>query len=75
MPPLSDLIVGYREGDPIRGELITKYAGRCVSCGNRTYVVPSAFDILRRDDCDARLLCSFCDRKYPEEWTRVMGES
>ena len=74
MPGLSDLLVGYREGDPLRGEYLTKFAGRCYSCGNRVYVVPSAFDILRRDDCDARLICRQCDARYPGEWQRVMGD-
>ena len=73
MPGLSDLLVGYRERDPVRAELMTRYAGRCYSCGTRVYVVPSGFDILQRDDCDARLICSFCDRRYPGEWERVMG--
>jgi hypothetical protein len=74
VPALSDLLVGWRERDPIRNELLTKYAGRCYSCGNRVFVPPSAFEILRRDDCDARLICSFCDRRYPDEWPRVMGD-
>lgn len=73
MPGYSDLLIGYREGDPRRGETFTKYAGRCVSCGCRTYVLPSGFEILQRDDCDARLLCFQCDDKYPDEWTRAMG--
>lgn len=71
MPPISDLLVGYRERDPIRAELDTRYAGRCLSCNSRVFVTPSGFDILRRDDCDARLICNFCDRRYPDEWTRL----
>ena len=74
MPGYSDLLVGYRERDPVRTQLNldTKYAGDCVSCGNRVYVTPSGFDILRRDDCDARLVCTFCNERYPEEWERAM---
>lgn len=73
MPGYSDLLVGYREGDPFRQETFTKYAGRCISCGNRTHVTPSGFEILSRDDCDAKLICRQCDNKYPDEWVRAMA--
>lgn len=72
MPGYSDILIGYAERDPRREHLLTKYAGDCVSCGVRVYVVPSAFEILRRDDCDASLVCFQCDEKYPEDRQRIM---
>lgn len=72
MPGYSDILLGYRESDEYRNITLMRYAGRCVSCGSRVYVTPSGFDVLQRDDCDAVLLCTVCDRKYPDEWTRMM---
>jgi hypothetical protein len=72
MPGYSDMIVGYRESGPQRNITLMRYAGRCVSCGCRVHVVPSAFDILQRDDCDAVLLCDVCDHNYPGEWETHM---
>lgn len=71
---ISDLLVGYRESDEARNITFMRYAGRCISCGARTYVVPSAFEILKRDDCDAKMLCNVCDHIYPQYWERVMGD-
>lgn len=71
----EDLLVGYRERDPIRAQLNmdTKYAGRCYSCGQPVHITPSGFDIMRRDDCDPILICTFCDHRYPGEWERVLA--
>jgi hypothetical protein len=73
MAGYSDLLVGYRESDEYRNVTLMRYAGRCISCGARVHVVPSGFEILQRDDCDARLVCNICDRLYPDEYERVMG--
>lgn len=72
----EDIVVGLRERDPRRTELNmdTKYAGRCISCSCAVYVLPSAFDVLTRDDCDPVLICSFCDDKYPDGWLRYLGQ-
>jgi hypothetical protein len=72
MPGYSDILVGYRESDEFRNITLMRYAGRCISCGARVHVVPSAFDILQRDDCDARLLCNVCDHVYPQYWENTM---
>ena len=74
MPAYSDLLVGYAESEEYRNITLMRYAGRCISCGRRVHVVPSAFEILRRDDCDAKLICRQCDRKWPDEWTRILGD-
>lgn len=73
MPEYSDLLVGYRESDPAHNITMMRYAGRCISCGNRVHVVPSAFEILQRDDCDAKVVCFDCQRKYPDEWERLFS--
>jgi hypothetical protein len=72
MPGYSDILVGYRESDEYRNITLMRYAGRCVSCGSRVHVVPSAFDILQREDCDARLICNVCDHLYPGYWEHTM---
>jgi hypothetical protein len=74
LPGYSDILVGYSESDERRNITLMRYAGRCISCSNRVYVVPSAFDILQRDDCDAKLLCFTCDNKWPGHWERAMGD-
>lgn len=73
MPGYSDLLVGFHESDEYRNITLMRYAGRCISCGRRVYVLPSAFEILQRDDCDAKLICRACDHLYPDEWTRAMA--
>jgi hypothetical protein len=74
MPAYSDLLVGYAESSEERNITLMRYAGRCISCGRRVHVVPSAFDILQRDDCDAKLICMECDRKHPGAWERELGD-
>jgi hypothetical protein len=69
----EDCLVGYRESGPERDIVMMKYAGRCYSCNCRVYIVPSGFDIMRRDDCDPILICNVCDHLHPGAWERVLG--
>lgn len=69
----EDVLVGYSESSEGRDITMMKYAGRCYSCSRRVYIVPSGFDIMRRDDCDPILICFDCDRRWPDAWTRVLG--
>lgn len=69
----DDVLMGYRESGPNRNVTLMRYAGRCYSCGARVHVVPSGFEILRRDDCDARLICDVCYQRYPEDWERAFS--
>lgn len=60
MAGYSDILMGYRESGPEHDIVMMRYAGRCIFCSCRVHVVPSGFDVLQRDDCDARLVCNVC---------------
>lgn len=55
-----DALMGYSESGPNRNITMMRYAGRCVGCSVRVHVVPSAFELLQRDDTDAALFCEHC---------------
>jgi hypothetical protein len=75
MPAYSDLLMGYRESGPEANITLMRYAGRCIFCNYRVHVVPSGFDILQRDDCDAKLVCKECyETAGPDELERAMAD-
>jgi hypothetical protein len=55
-----DILMGYSESGPNRNITLMRYAGRCIGCGVRVHVVPSAFDRLRDGDSDPALACEKC---------------
>jgi hypothetical protein len=74
MPGPSDILMGYRESGPERDIVMMRYAGRCITCGHKVYVVPSGFDVLKDSDSDAKMVCNICYYHPEADWERYMGE-
>lgn len=73
MPGPDDILMGYRESGPERDIVMMKYAGRCILCNNKTYVVPSGFERLRDSDSDPQMVCNVCWNDPTFDWERYMG--
>jgi hypothetical protein len=69
----DDILMGYSESGPMRNITLMRYAGRCVSCGVRVHVVPSAFDLLQSSDSDPALICEKCYERHSDDLERAMG--
>lgn len=69
-----DVLMGYGENSASRDRYMTTYAGRCVSCGTRTYVVPSAWNRLRDSDSDPVMVCDYCWPRVSDDLERAMAD-
>lgn len=69
----EDVLMGYHENSPFRRRMLTLYANRCVFCGVRTYVVPSALNRLRDSDSDPAMVCDRCWERVGDDLERAMG--
>jgi len=73
MPDVEEVLVGCRADSRWhQAGLATTFAGRCESCHCQVFVKPSAFDLLRSDDHDARLVCEYCEHRFQAS-AKVMG--
>jgi len=59
VPGYDEIIVGYRERDPMR-DFADKLGGRCVSCSNLVWFNASAFPVLGGDDHSPTIVCRTC---------------
>jgi transcription elongation factor Elf1 len=71
---VSDILMGYRESGPERDIVMMRYAGRCIFCGHKVYVVPSGFDVLKDGDSDAKMACNICYNDPDLDIDRYMGD-
>lgn len=65
MPALEEVLVGCRADSRwYQAGLAITYAGRCESCHCQVFVKPSAFDLLRSDEHDAKVVCEYCEQRF-----------